>query len=403
MLGGARQTGKSTLATDLLRPPADGRFSFDDQATLQRAIDDPVGFVSSLPRSTLVDEFQRAGQGFLLAVKQAVDADRTRGQFLLTGSANYIADRSISETLAGRAGRLVLWPLSQGELRGMRETFLDHLFDPAAWPPPSGTEPLTRAAIVDAIVTGGYPEVVTEGLQHRQRRSWFEAYVADVVSREALRPLFDLRLETELRRVLRLLAARTGQELVISALATDAGLNRETTANYVSLLEALYLIVVIPAWSTSATTRAKRRPKVVVTDSGLAADLIGAGEAAFGPASDGKVAGALFETFVVTELHKHAGWAERTIDLAHFRDRNGAEVDLIVEDRRSGRLSGIEVKLSATPTVRDARHLTLLRERLGDRFAVGVVVHAGTQTLSLGERLWAVPVTTLWRSDPASA
>ena len=144
-----------------------------------------------------MDEFQRAGRGFLLAVKQAADRDRARGQLLLTGSTNYLADRGLSETLAGRAGRLLLWPLSMGERLGVRETFFDHLFEPVAWP--GQVAVLPRDELVRTVLEGGYPEVVTEGLVGRQRRDWFESYVHDVVSREALRPIAEVRLEAELR------------------------------------------------------------------------------------------------------------------------------------------------------------------------------------------------------------
>jgi predicted AAA+ superfamily ATPase len=397
IVGGARQTGKTTLVRDLLKLPGHAWFSFDDEAVLARAIDDPVGFVDALPRPAAVDEFQRAGRGFLLAVKQAADHDRARGQLLLTGSTNYLADRGLSETLAGRAGRLMLWPLSMGERLGVRETFLNHLFDPMAWPGQS--DGLPREELVGTLLEGGYPEVVTEGLAGRRRRDWFEGYVHDVVSREALRPIAEVRLETELRRLLRLLAARTGQELVVSGVATDAEVGRETASNYVTLLAALHLVTLLPAWSTNVTTRAKRRPKVVIVDTGLAADLCGLGERTFAPTADGTAAGALFETFVTTEVFKQASWSERSVDLSYFRDRDGAEVDLIVEDRRSGELAGLEIKLTGTPVGRHARHLVALRDKLGDRFKTGLVIHAGRQTLPLGDRIWAVPVSALWRSD----
>ncbi|MFB9923720.1 ATP-binding protein [Amycolatopsis halotolerans] len=397
LLGGARQTGKTTLVRDLLDLPGHAWFSFDNEAVLARAADDPVGFVEALPRPAAVDEFQRAGRGFLLAVKQAADQDRTRGQLLLTGSTNYLADRGLSETLAGRAGRLVLWPLSMGERLGVRETFLDLLFEPASWPGKTGALP--RADLIRTLLEGGYPEIVTEGLSGRQRRNWFEAYVHDVVSREALRPVAEVRLEAELRRLLRLLAARTGQELVVSGIAGDAEVGRETASNYVTLLEALHLVTLLPAWSTNITNRAKRRPKVVVADTGLAADLCGLGEQTFSPTADGTAAGSLFETFVITEVFKQATWSERSVDLSYFRDRDGAEVDLIVEDRRTGELAGLEIKLTSTPTARHAKHLMMLRDKLGGRFTTGLVVHSGSQTLPLGDRIWAVPVSALWRSD----
>jgi hypothetical protein len=102
------------------------------------------------------------------------------------------------------------------------------------------------------------------------------------------------------------------------------------------------------------------------------------------------------ESFVVTELCKQASWSGRSLDVLHFRDRNGPEVDVIVEQRATGTVAGIEVKASMTPRVEHARHLALLRDRLGTAFAVGVVLHLGTTVLPLGERLWAVPVPALW-------
>ena len=398
VLGGARQTGKTTLVREQLNVPADATFSFDDGGTLGRAERDPVGFVNGLPRPSAIDEFQRAGRDFLLAVKLRADRDNTRGQLLLTGSANYLAMRGITETLAGRAFRLTLWPLSAGERRGVRETFLDRLLDVEAWPPRVSST-LSRPDIAEWITEGGFPEIVTEGLSGRRRRQWFQAYVEEVLSREALRPMADVRMETELRRVLSLLAARTSQELVVSELANDAQLDRGTVANYVALLEALHLIVQLPAWSTNITTRVKRHSKVVLLDTGLAADLCGVGPKDFSPTADGCIAGALFETLVTTELFKQIGWAERTVDLFHFRDRAGPEVDIVVEDRRTGEVAGVEIKLTATPKSRQTRHLALLRDRLGARFTVGVLVHAGTQTLPMGPRLWAVPVSALWRTD----
>lgn len=394
------QTGKSTLVEDLLGLPAPARFTLDDPGVRRFATDDPTGFLDALPRPASIDEFQRAGPDLLLAVKRVADRDRSRGQLLLTGSASYLARRGVTETLAGRAGRTVLWPLSAGERRERRETFVDHLFDPGAWPPPA-EQAVSRAELVEWIVEGGYPEVVSERLTARQRGRWFDSYVADVVSREALRGVADVRGERELRRVLRLLAARTAQELVVSDLARSAELDRTTTASYLALLDALFLVVQLPAFATSATTRAKRRPKVVITDSGLASHLTGAGTATFGPSGGARLAGALFETTVVTEIAKQAGWSERLVDLSHFRDRNGPEVDLVVEDRRTGQLAGVEVKLGASPAASDARHLALLRDALGPRFAVGIVVYTGEHTLPLGERLWAVPVSALWRDDPA--
>ncbi|MGQ0467881.1 MAG: ATP-binding protein [Sporichthyaceae bacterium] len=395
-LAGARQTGKTTLVRDLLDVPIDRRFTLDHEATRLRATEDPIGFVAALPQGAAIDEFQRGGPGLLLAIKAAVDVESARGQFLLTGSANYLADRGVSETLAGRAGRLTLWPISEGEVRGVREAFVDRLFDTSSWPGEVPPVP-PPDALIERLLRGAYPEVVTAELGHRARRDWFTAYVHDVVSREALRPVADVRLESELRRVLRLLAARGAGELVVADLARDADLNRATAADYVGLLEALYLVVSLPAWAPSATTRAKRRAKILLADTGLMADQIGAGEAVFSSNQDGVVAGALFETLVATEILKQASWSPESLEVGHYRDRDRREIDVVVTDRRSGAIAAVEVKMTATPNVRHARNMAWLRDGLGPRFTVGLVVHAGDAVLPLGDRLWAVPWSCLWR------
>jgi uncharacterized protein len=401
VLGGARQVGKSTLVEELIGFPSNALLTLDDPGVRSLAADDPIGFLAGLPRPAAIDEFQRAGSDLLLAVKQMVDRDQSRGQLLLTGSASYLAQRGVSETLAGRAGRLCLWPLSGGERRGVLETFLAHAFDPEGWTGPVAEVP-ERGAVIEELLVGGYPEVVGQAMTGRQRGRWFDSYTDDVVSREALRPIAEVRRETQLRQVLGLLAARTGSELNLTDLARDAQVDRATAASYVALLEALFLLTRIPAFATSATTRAKKHPKVILTDSGLAAHLSGMAAATFGPSGEPGLAGALFESFVIAEIAKQATWNERAVDLFHFRDRNGAEIDLVIQDRRTGVVSGIEIKLTSSPRPADARHLAGLRDRLGDRFAVGLLVHTGPRSLRLGERLWAVPVTALYRHDPVA-
>jgi uncharacterized protein len=393
VVSGARQVGKSTLTRELLGIRS--QYTFDDDATYGRAADDPTSFVESLPVPTVIDEYQRAGPALLRAVKQRVDHSNRRGQLLLTGSASYLASKEPVETLAGRAGRLELWPLSQGEQRGVRETFIERLFRPDQWPP-ENRQRVTRADAMDLVLRGGYPEVVTQSMSVRARDRWFSAYVDDVVSREAIRPLADVRFERELRSMLRLLGARSSAELVLADLSADAELARPTVSNYLAVLEALHLVHLLPAWATNATTRAKKRPKIHLVDTGVAASMNGVGAADVAATADGKMAGALLESFVVTELAKQASFAMRDVDLWHFQDRNGDEVDVIVTDRRSGNVAGIEVKASSSPGAGAANTLGKLRDRLGSRFTVGVVLNTGPNPLPLGERLWAVPISGLW-------
>jgi uncharacterized protein len=396
IISGARQVGKSTLASALLGVGGDRVFSLDDPLLRARATDDPTGFVEALPHGSVIDEFQRAGEGLLLAVKLVVDRDPAKGRFILTGSTNYLAARGVTETLAGRTGRLQLWPLSVGERAGRPERFLDRLFS-GDWV--TSTAPATapdREALLRLILEGGYPEVVRDALPERRRARWFDGYLADVVNREALRPVADVRLEHELRRVLRAVAARVGGELVIADVARDLGLDRATVTNYVSLLEALHLLHLLPGYASSATTAARQRPTIYLVDSGLAAHINGVGEREFAAVAGHRFLGPLVEQFVVAEVLKQTSWAPEGFDVYHFRDREQREVDIVIEERRSGRIAGIEVKATATPDARAARHLAYLRDRTGDAFAAGVVLHTGSIAVPLGDRLWALPITSLW-------
>jgi predicted AAA+ superfamily ATPase len=312
------------------------------------------------------------------------------------GSAGSISVGRTVETLAGRIGRAVLWPLSQGEQRSEREVFLDRLAVAESWPPPAVWRSPVRDGVLAAVVQGGYPEVVTERLTLRARSRWFDAYASETMDREAVRSLVERTPGPELRRFLRVLAARSGRELVMADLARDVGISRITATRYLALLEALYLVRLQPAWATSATTRAKRASKIHLVDTGLAASLLGLGERELGTLERDREFRFLLESFVVTELCKQATWNGSAVDILHFRDRNGPEVDIIVEQRATGAVAGIEVKASMTPRAEHARHLALLRDRLGDAFTVGVVLQLGSTVLPLGDRLWAVPVPALW-------
>jgi predicted AAA+ superfamily ATPase len=150
----------------------------------------------------------------------------------------------------------------------------------------------------------------------------------------------------------------------------------------------------LPAWSRNLTSKVTHRPKLFVTDSGLAADLVGVDET--GMTVTGGPVGQLTETFVAMELRKQIAWAEARPSLYHFRDRGGAEIDLILE-LPDGRVAGIEVKASSTVSRRDFRVLRLLHDRLGEQFIGGVVLHRGPEAVSFGDRLAALPIETLWR------
>jgi len=392
---GPRQAGKSTLAS-VAAEERDARYlTLDDDGPREAANDDPTGFVESATLPLCIDEFQKA-PGLLPAIKARVDraragGERPAGMFMLTGSANVWATLRISESLVGRAERVPLWPLSQGELIGRRETFIDDAF--AGRVAQIAGAPIGRSGVAEALVAGGYPEALAR-TDPRRRRRWFEEYVAMTLERDVRDLTRNARQLDELPTLLRLAAARVSGLLSPMGIARDAEMSRSTVQRYLALLEQLFLLTRARAWSRNVGQRLIKAPKVWLPDAGLACHLLDYEQARF-EGDESALAGALFENFVATELMKQAAWAEANVRIYHFRTAGGREVDLLIE-RGDGTLCGIEVKLGATPHSSDFNALRFLQSKLGARFRLGAVVHTGSETLPFGPNLWALPVSALW-------
>jgi uncharacterized protein len=332
----------------------------------------------------------------LLALKATVDRDKRPGRFLVTGSSQLSANRGVSETLTGRIERLTLWPFSQDELAGRRSSFLDSLF--TGRPPVRLRVRAHQARLSDKrdylirAASGGFPEAVRR--TDRRRDAWFSAYIETVIEREA--PGVSASPRTaDLPRLLRLIAARHAGILNTADLAADAQLPRTTALRYLDTLEALFLTVRLPAWSPNLSQREIRAPKILVTDSGLAAHLRQADvETLVRPELAAGADGPIIEGFVTTEIMRQAVWSDLRPRLSHYRDRDGMEVDLIIEAR--GLVVAVEIKAGSGGDASAARHLGRLRDRLGDRFANGIVVHTGARSNRLGDRIHSIPIAALW-------
>jgi predicted AAA+ superfamily ATPase len=386
VVAGPRQAGKSTLSSHLVAERNGTWLTLDDAETLDAARTDPVGFVAGRPGLVGIDEAQRVPE-LLLAIKAEVDRRRRPGRFLLTGSTRLLGAPRLADSLAGRMESRTLWPFTQDELAGTlpATTFVDRAFD--GTPIGADAPALTRAEVLERATAGGFlPALERSG---RRRTAWYDSYVDAVIDRE-VRAVTDATYLRELPRLLRLLAARTSGELNLADVARDLGLSRPTTDGYVAHLEAVFLVQTIPAWSTNLTARVVRRPKIVLTDTGLAARLLGGRVR-----SDPDVAGRLVETFAGNALRAQAEWSHTAPRLFHFRDRDGAEVDLVLESG-DGRVVGVEVKAGATVRAEDLRGLRLMAQRLGDDFACGVVLCTVPEPRHLGGRLWVLPLSALW-------
>lgn len=387
---GARQAGKTTLIRSIAEEEHPARYvSLDDPGALDLARADPMGFIAGGERLA-IDEVQRAPE-LLLAIKRVVDADDERGRFLLTGSANIMTHPRVADALPGRVRYLTLWPLSQRELKGpSRASFLERALDgrpPAAENPPEG-----RAGYAGSVARGGFPEALE--LSAGERNRFFVDYANSILGRE-IGELASVRDTEATARVLRLVAARSGALTNLSAVGRELGIDYKTVGNHLQALEQLFLVRRLPAWHPNLGHRVIRSAKLHLADSGMLASLVGIDADRL--ERDGGVAGSAFETFVVGEVIRQASVSELGPLLAfhHYRDRRGNEVDLVIE-HANGDVVAIEVKASATPRLRDISGLQLLRDRLGDRFKLGLLLHLGPEPIPLGDRISAVPLASLW-------
>lgn len=386
---GARQSGKTTLVRAIAEEEHPSRYvSLDDPGALDLARADPMGFIAGGERLA-IDEVQRAPE-LLLAVKRVVDADDARGRFLLTGSANIMTHPRVADALPGRVRYLTLWPLSQRELRGPRDSFLESAF--AGRPPEAKSPPEGRAGYADAVARGGFPEALE--LSTAERSRFFVDYASSILGRE-IDELASVRDTEASARVLQLLAARSGALTNLSAIGRELGIDYKTVGNHLQALEQLFLIRRLPAWHPNLGHRVIRSAKLHLADSGMLASLIGIDADRL--ERDGGIAGSAFETFVVGELIRQASVSELDplLTFHHFRDRRGNEVDLVIE-HANGDVVAIEIKASATPRLRDISGLQLLRDVLGERFRLGLLLHLGPDTVPMGDRISAVPLAGLW-------
>jgi uncharacterized protein len=390
VLNGARQTGKSTLCRQLLENSIfSGQFvTLDDAATLSAAQADPLGFLMDLDKHAIIDEVQRAPQLFL-SIKKLVDENRKERKFILTGSADVMMLPKVADSLAGRVEIHNLWPLAQTEIRGNRSRFLETLISPDKRFPNSK---FTWKNIIQAIRAGGYPEAVQRETESRRAR-WFESYLTSVLQKD-VRELSNIEGLTQIPNVLQLIATRIGSTINLSDIARLSGVKNTTLQRYMALLEHVFLILKIPAWTTNAEGQFVKSPKVFLNDTGLLCHLRGEGVDSL--IENRVTAGAFLENFVVMEIIKHLSWSGLFLKPYHFSIHSGAEVDLVLEDRKK-QLYGIEIKSTATINTDDFKGLRRLAEIAGKRFKRGIVLYSGDQALGgFGENLQAVPIAALW-------
>jgi len=380
VLTGARQTGKTTLVRDLLGQSR-RYLTMDDMDTAERAVREPDALLDTKLPLTL-DEVQRTPD-LLLAIKRAVDQDRTPGRFLLTGSANLALMRSVSESLAGRAVYQTLMPMTASEARGRGghgcwDVLLDH-------PEQCEDAPSPCIDLPSLLLAGGFPPAALEA-RDDARSLWFEGYVRTYLERD-IQTLAAIEYLADFRRFLRLTAMRTGKLMNQSDIARDAGLAQATAHRYFGLLEVSYLLARVPAYAVNATKRMVKSPRLFMVDTGLACHLAGIGTAEQALASD--MLGFLAENLVLQDLY---AWRETRTpkpEILYWRTTSGKEVDFVIE--AGDTLLPVEVKTSRRARLDDAHGLRAFLDDYPGKARHGILVYAGETVDRLTGKIWAVP------------
>jgi uncharacterized protein len=391
LITGARQSGKSTLVQSNLVQSASPRryLTLDDVAVLNAATSDPAGFINGLQGPVTLDEVQRA-PGLLLAIKAAVDRQRTPGQFLLTGSANALLLPKIADSLAGRMEVLTLWPMSSAELADSASiNRADVLFE-GDWESLQ-IPACERDELVARMLAGGFPDAVARTSPQR-REAWFESYVQAILQRD-VRDLANIEQLTEIPNLLQLLATRSATLLNFSELSRSAAMAQSTLKRYVALLEMLFLVVRLPSWERNPGKRLVKAPKTFLPDSGLHSYFMAHTSQRL--ANKPGLPGNGVETFVLAELLKHVAFSAQRLSLWHYRTQTQIEVDFVLENS-AGHITGIEVKASATVDTKDFKGLRHLQETESAIFRCGIVLYSGREVIPFGANLWAVPLSVWW-------
>ncbi|MGH7469083.1 MAG: ATP-binding protein [Longimicrobiales bacterium] len=379
VLTGARQTGKSTLVR---QPDVTGErlyLTLDDVLLREQAKRDPESLLSRAHRLAL-DEVQRVPD-LLLAVKQAVDDRSERGQFVLTGSANLLLMERISESLAGRAGYVTLWPLTRREQLGLASAgaWSELLAEKARnWPDVLNAQVAPDEPWEELAQRGGYPVPAYALSSPSQRRDWFDGYTLTYLERD-FRQLSAIENLADLRRLMTALTLRVGKLLNQADVARDLALPTSTVNRYINLLEVSYQLVRVPAYSVNRTKRLVKAPKVFWSDTGLALHLAGSPEPA----------GAQLENLVATDLHAWTALQNEPVSVLYWRTVSGAEVDFVVETPRC--VLPVEVKAARKVGLDDARHLETFLDEYQDRAAAALLMYTGEETFWLTKRVLAVP------------
>jgi predicted AAA+ superfamily ATPase len=391
-INGPRQSGKTTLQKKISKAKEMEYYTFDENDILKTAKDDPIGFIEyiSKDKNVSIDEVQMLAE-IIPSIKIAVDNQNRKGMFLLTGSSDMFKNSKIKESLAGRMASFNLFPLSYSEINNKDYNVIDELFSDN-FNKFDLDENISKEDLISAVINGGYPEVYE--LPPKAKKAWFDFYIKSRITKD-IATIENVQLEkiVHLDKLLKVLASQVGSLVNYTNIAKAIGLADKTVKKYIQLLEALYIIKLVPAYSNNYLKRVVKSPKVHFIDSGLASFLLNASVESLILGKNEHM-GNLVETFVYSELIKHSSCAEESVEIYHYRDQQSKEVDFVLESS-SGDIVALEIKSGSNLKTEHFKGLVALESTIKNKNFKGIVLYSGDKILPYkidNFQFWAIPL-----------
>lgn len=390
-INGPRQSGKTTLQKKIAKSLRMDYFTFDEPKTFEIASSNLQDFISYITeeKNVAIDEIQMIPD-VVSALKICVDNANKKGMFLLTGSSDMFKNSKIKESLAGRMVSFNLFPLSYAEINGKNINIIDNLFSDDFYK--FKIDDTSRKDFIKAVVNGGYPEVYLLG--EKEKNAWFDFYIKARISKDiSFLENVHLGKILHLDMLLKILASQISSLVNYENIAKNINLSNKTVQKYIQLLEALYIVNLIPAYSNNNLKKVVRTPKVHFIDTGLASHLLNVNAENLLSQSS-KYLGNLVESFVYSELIKHQSYSENNIKIYHFRDSYKNEVDFVLESKNSD-IVALEVKSGSNIKKEHFKGLLSLAKTIKNRNFKGIVLYGGDNILPYsidGFKFWIIPL-----------
>ncbi len=395
-INGPRQSGKTTLQKKIAEHKGMKYYTFDEADIFNTASSDPEEFISYISKDidVAIDEVQMIPE-VIPAIKISVDEENRKGMFLLTGSSDMFKNSKIKESLAGRMVSFNLFPLSYSEINNRDINIVDKLFSDEFNRFDIDFKSISKEEFISAVINGGYPEVYE--LPNKAKKAWYDFYIKARITKD-IATFENIQADkiSDLDKLLKVLAGQVASLVNYSNISKNIGIADKTVSKYIQLLEALYIIKLVPAYSNNRLKRVVKSPKVHFIDSGLASHLLNV-DVKGSMGGNNEYLGNLVETFVYSELIKHQSYADTSIEIFHFRDQQKKEVDFVLE-APNGDIVALEIKSGSNIKPEHFKGLVALAKTTNSKNFKGIILYGGDEIFPYkidDYRFWAIPLKIL--------